>query len=213
MADWKTILLKRSEVWDMMWSTDTPDMLAIMEKTRLYIYYGNNVEDPVSNNGYLLQLKDLEVSSLLFSELKKNEDDEPILSNVKKFPTKALRGTENLLQTLSTEKVLKFVSDHDHPRLWRMLADYALTQRMFSVAENAYVKIKDYPKILFVKRIQKITDVNLQRAEIEAYRFKNFDAAEKIYTEAGRTDLAIQLNKRIGNWEKVVQYLQNTQGE
>jgi len=211
MCNWKNIILKRTDVWDMMWSTDTSDMLAIMEKTRMYIYHGNKVEDPVTNNGYLLTLKDLEATSILFSELV-FENDEPKLSVLQKHPTKALKDTTNILKTLSTEKILKFVVDHDHPRLWRLSADHALTQRMFSIAENAYVKIKDYSKILFVKRIQKITDVRLQRAEIEAYQFKKFEEAEKTYMEAGRTDLAIHLNKRIGDWDKVITYLQDTQG-
>ena len=36
--------LERKEVWDMKWSDDNPDLFAIMEKTRMYIFRGIDPE-------------------------------------------------------------------------------------------------------------------------------------------------------------------------
>jgi hypothetical protein len=32
--------LERKEVWDLSWALDNPDLFAIMEKTRMYIFRG-----------------------------------------------------------------------------------------------------------------------------------------------------------------------------
>lgn len=42
--------LERKEVWDFSWSNDTPDLFAIMEKTRMYIFRGT---DPEVSEAYL----------------------------------------------------------------------------------------------------------------------------------------------------------------
>lgn len=36
--------LERKEVWDVSWSDDNPDLFAIMEKTRMYIFRGLDPE-------------------------------------------------------------------------------------------------------------------------------------------------------------------------
>lgn len=45
--------LERKDVWAMCWAGDNPQLLAIMEKTRMYIFKGNNPEEPISSSGYL----------------------------------------------------------------------------------------------------------------------------------------------------------------
>lgn len=45
--------LERKDVWAMCWASDNPQLLAIMEKTRMYIFKGNNPEEPISTSGYL----------------------------------------------------------------------------------------------------------------------------------------------------------------
>ena len=36
--------LERKEVWDLCWALDNPDLFAIMEKTRMYIFRGLSPE-------------------------------------------------------------------------------------------------------------------------------------------------------------------------
>ena len=39
---------ERKDVWDMCWSEDDPELFALMEKTRMYIFRGLVPEEPVS---------------------------------------------------------------------------------------------------------------------------------------------------------------------
>jgi|AntAceMinimDraft_5_1070358.scaffolds.fasta_scaffold189859_1 hypothetical protein len=38
---------ERKDVWDMRWSDDDPELFAMMEKTRMYIFRGTEPEEPV----------------------------------------------------------------------------------------------------------------------------------------------------------------------
>ena len=48
---------ERKDAWDMVWAEDNPDLFAMMEKTRMYIYRGTEPEEPVLSSGYLCQFK------------------------------------------------------------------------------------------------------------------------------------------------------------
>lgn len=50
--------LERKEVWDFSWSTDTPDLFAIMEKTRMYIFRGTDPEVRMSDQDCLSSCRD-----------------------------------------------------------------------------------------------------------------------------------------------------------
>jgi hypothetical protein len=39
---------ERKDVWDMRWADDDPELFALMEKTRMYIFRGLVAEEPVS---------------------------------------------------------------------------------------------------------------------------------------------------------------------
>lgn len=45
--------LERKDVWAMCWASDNPQLLAIMEKTRMYIFKGMYPEEPVACSGYI----------------------------------------------------------------------------------------------------------------------------------------------------------------
>lgn len=45
--------LERKDVWAMCWASDNPQLLAVMEKTRMYIFKGIYPEEPVACSGYL----------------------------------------------------------------------------------------------------------------------------------------------------------------
>lgn len=48
---------ERRDVWDMMWACDNPDLIAIMEKTRMYIIRGTEPEEPINSGGYICQFQ------------------------------------------------------------------------------------------------------------------------------------------------------------
>lgn len=45
--------LERKDVWSMCWASDNPQLLAIMEKTRMYIFKGSSPEEPIACSGYI----------------------------------------------------------------------------------------------------------------------------------------------------------------
>ena len=54
---WQVIgtLLKfeRKDVWDMCWASDNPELFAMMEKTRMYVFRNMDPEEPIASSGYL----------------------------------------------------------------------------------------------------------------------------------------------------------------
>jgi len=49
------------------------------------------------------------------------------------------------------------MKDNPHPRLWRLIAETALEQLNFSIADKAYVQCADYHGIQFVKRLKYVS--------------------------------------------------------
>lgn len=48
------------DVWDVLWADDNPDLVALMEKGRMYVLRGGEPEEPVACGGYLAAFGDLE---------------------------------------------------------------------------------------------------------------------------------------------------------
>jgi WD repeat-containing protein 35 len=44
---------ERKDVWAMKWASDNPELLAIMEKTRMYVLRGLEPEEPILSSGYI----------------------------------------------------------------------------------------------------------------------------------------------------------------
>lgn len=44
---------ERRDAWDMLWADDNPELLAMMEKSRMYIFRGTSPEEPVLSSCYL----------------------------------------------------------------------------------------------------------------------------------------------------------------
>ena len=57
------------------------------------------------------------------------------------------RDTRDLLKTTSMDDAYAFVDSNSHPRLWRILAEHALEQLDFSMADKAFVRCADYQGI------------------------------------------------------------------
>lgn len=45
--------LERKDVWAMVWASDNPQLLAIMEKTRMYVLRDIDPEEPILSAGYI----------------------------------------------------------------------------------------------------------------------------------------------------------------
>jgi len=56
-----SLLQTSQDVWDVCWAEDNPELVALMEKGRMYVLRGGAPEEPVASSGYLAAFKDLEV--------------------------------------------------------------------------------------------------------------------------------------------------------
>nr|XP_009858071.1 WD repeat-containing protein 35 [Ciona intestinalis] len=202
--------LERKDAWDMKWADDNPELIAIMEKTRMYIFRGLDPEEPLQCSGYICDFSDLEIRSVLLDEIHKDPDS-PSTDDLIELEVKSLRDTRTLIQTVGMKDAAQFVDDNPHPRLWRLLAEAALDQLNLEVAEHAFVRCKDYQGIRLSKRVAQLHSEPLKLAEIAAY-FRRFEDAEKIYIDMDRRDLAIELRMKLEDWFRVVQLLQSGSG-
>lgn len=195
----------RKDVWDMKWADDNPEMFAMMEKTRMYIFRSLDPEEPVISSGYICQFSDLQIKSVLLDEILKDPAN-PTRDNIVDLEVKSLRDTRDLLEKVGLTESQKFIEANTHPRLWRLLAEASLEKLDLKTAETAFAKSKDYQGIEFVKRLANLQSESLRQAEVAAY-FARYDEAEQLYLDLDRRDLAVDLRKKLGDWFRVVQLL------
>ena len=201
---------ERKDVWDMEWAQDNPDLFAMMEKTRMYIFRNMEPEEPILSSGYICSFNDLEIKAVLLDEVLL-EPESPSTELLLELEVKSLRDTRDLLDKVGIKDAQAFIEENPHQRLWRLLAEAAVEALDLTTAETAYVRCKDYPGIQFVKRLANVTNANIQRAEVAAW-FGQYDEAEKLYLEVDRRDLAIGLRRKLGDWFKVLQLLKGGGG-
>ncbi|CAG2226168.1 IFT121 [Mytilus edulis] len=145
---------ERKDVWDMKWAEDNPELFAMMEKTRMYIFRNLDPEEPILSSGYICNFNDLQIKSVLLDEIMRIQ---------KTQPKKAWQKW----------------------RLKRLLAESALEQLNLKVAEQAFVRCKDYQGIEFVKRLGNLQREDMKQAEVAAY-FRRFEEAERKYLDMDR---------------------------
>lgn len=201
---------ERKDVWDMRWSDDNPELFAIMERTYMYIFRGNDPEEPFRSCGWICEFNDLQVRSCLLDDVLL-DPEHPTKECLKDVEIKSLRDTRNLLDKVGIEDAATFIEDNPHPRLWRLLAESALAKLDLDISDRAFVRCQDFQGIEFVKRLKRLDDPIKQKAEVAVY-FQRFEEAERMYIEIDRIDLAQQLRIKLGDWFRVVQLLRTWQG-
>ncbi|XP_057598538.1 WD repeat-containing protein 35 isoform X2 [Hippopotamus amphibius kiboko] len=203
--------LERKDVWDMKWAKDNPDLFAMMEKTRMYVFRNLDPEEPIQTSGYICNFEDLEIKSVLLDEILKNPEY-PNKDYIINFEIRSLRDSRALIEKVGIEDASQFIEDNPHPRLWRLLAEAALQNLDLHTAEQAFVRCKDYQGIKFVKRLGNLQSESMKQAEVAAY-FGRFEEAERMYLDMDRRDLAIGLRLKLGDWFRVLQILKTGSGD
>ncbi|KAM5143257.1 WD repeat-containing protein 35 isoform 2-T2 [Callospermophilus lateralis] len=203
--------LERKDVWDMKWAKDNPDLFAMMEKTRMYVFRNLDPEEPIQTSGYICNFEDLEIKSVLLDEILKNPEH-PNKDYIINFEIRSLRDSRALIEKVGIEDASQFIEDNPHPRLWRLLAEAALQKLDLPTAEQAFVRCKDYQGIKFVKRLGNLQSESMKQAEVVAY-FGRFEEAERMYLDMDRRDLAIGLRLKLGDWFRVLQLLKTGSGD
>ncbi|XP_017600405.1 PREDICTED: WD repeat-containing protein 35, partial [Corvus brachyrhynchos] len=203
--------LERRDVWDMKWAKDNPDLFAMMEKTRMYVFRNLDPEEPIQTSGYICNFEDLEIKSVLLDEILKNPEH-PNKDYIINFEIRSLRDSRALIEKVGIEESFQFIEDNPHPRLWRLLAEAALQKLDLQMAEQAFVRCKDYQGIKFVKCLGNLQSESMKQAEVAAY-FSRFEEAERMYLDMDRRDLAIGLRIKLGDWFRVLQLLKTGSGD
>ncbi|KAF4730021.1 WD repeat domain 35, partial [Perkinsus olseni] len=188
----------RRDIWQSEWAADQPDLLVIMEKSRMYILRSMKPEEPVTSEAYIYGFSDLQIKGVMLDG-----------SYLIESETKTLRDTREILAKLSNLKdAFNYVEANPHRRLWRLLAESALEQLDVGVAEKAFVRFSSYSGIQLCHRLRGLDDDVKRRAEICAVYSQRFEEAEALYKDIDRKDLAIALRLKLGDWLRVVRLLQ-----
>lgn len=74
----------------MRWADDIPDLFAVMEKHRMYIFRGLDPEEPVTSSGYLAEFRDLQVRAAFLDDIMQ-QPEQPELETVISYDTRSLR--------------------------------------------------------------------------------------------------------------------------
>lgn len=204
MINSNSVRIERKDVWAMCWAKDNPQLLALMEKTRMYVLRGADPEEPISCSGYICNFEDLEITGVLLDDIVNNAVTPEKTEHLLQLRVKSLRDTEELIAHVGITETKQFIEDNPHPRLWSLLAEASLKKLDLETAESAFVRCTNYPGIQLIKRLRTIQNENLQKGEIASF-FGNFDEAEKLYMDADRRDLAISLRQTLCDWFRTVQ--------
>eukprot|EP00069_Balaena_mysticetus_P001352 bmy_03844T0 len=195
--------LERKDVWDMKWAKDNPDLFAMMEKTRMYVFRNLDPEEPIQTSGNICNFEDLEIKSVLLDEILKNPEY-PNKDYIINFEIRSLRDSRALIEKVGIEDASQFIEDNPHPRLWRLLAEAALQKLDLHTAEQAFVRCKDYQGIKFVKRLGNLQSESMKQAEVAAY-FGRFEEAERMYLDMDRRLNAVQYYVQGRNQERLAE--------
>ncbi|CAJ0583240.1 unnamed protein product, partial [Mesorhabditis spiculigera] len=201
---------QRTDVWNVKWDHEKDDTLAVMEKTRLFVIRGRETEEPVNSSGYIASFKGLSVRTVMVDQFLQRPEH-PERRYIVDIEVKALREAKSMLTRMKVSEATAYIEKNPHPRLWALLAEVALNKGDLATAEHAYVMLKDYQGLQFCKKAQKIDDVHVREAEIY-YHLGKIDEAERLFFQADRRDLALEMFKTQQDWFRVLKILQTTTG-
>ncbi|EGD73851.1 WD repeat-containing protein 35 [Salpingoeca rosetta] len=201
---------ERKDVWDMRWADDNPELFAMMERSYMYIFRDLDPEEPIASSSYICNFSNLQVETVALDEIMR-APEQPTKGSHAQHEIKSLRDTRTLLETVTIEDAYSYIEQNPHPRLWRLLAESALSKLDLDIAEKAFVRCKDLQGIHFVLHLTQLDDKQKQQAEVCTY-FQKFEEAQQIYLGMDRADLALKMRKKLGDWFRVVQLIKSGAG-
>jgi WD repeat-containing protein 35 len=195
--------LERKDVWEFRWASDNPEMLAVMEKTKLLLFHRREMEEPILASGYICSFADMSIRTVQLDEVLKR-GEAPRREFLQQHETATSVRLRVTLELAGLERAFAEAEALNLPCLWKLIAEKALDQSNYPMAQKAFVRAADYQGLQFLKRLQKIPDLKKQQAEVAVF-FSKFDVAERLYLGMDRKDLAIDLRMRLGDWFRVIQ--------
>ncbi|CAI8056784.1 WD repeat-containing protein 35 [Geodia barretti] len=120
--------LQRKDVWHLVWAEDNPDLFAVMEKTRMYIFRGVEPEEPIQSSAHICRFTEMTVKSVLMDEVMQDPENPSIQDHLLDLDIKSLRDTRSLLKSVGLKDTCQFIEDNPHPRLWYVWEIYVCTR-------------------------------------------------------------------------------------
>lgn len=205
--------IDQRDIWDLKWSADNNDLLAVVEKSKLIIYNidhkGMEKEEPIALNGNICLFQDLAVKSVALDNLVCDYASGQIVdvgAYLETVECESVRQLRDKLEDSLTEAVNYVLQLPNHPRLWQVISEESLLRLDLETAKLAMIKIKDFIGIQFIKKLAKLNDDVIKRAEVFTY-LSRLEDAEHVYLKNDRPDLAISLNKQLGRHDKALRLL------
>lgn len=215
-SDGNWIELKLGEIWDFMWEMDNNDLIVLAERNKLIVINLNKavkILEPIVFHGYICQFKHLTIKTLLLEQLIIDMDDIDKMVNINDYvqanECQYVKNLKDLIENKSMTDAINYaLQTPELPSLWNILSTESLNRCDIETAYLSMIKNKDYKGLQFLKRLNKLKDENLKQAEIYSYN-NQFTEAEKIYLQLDRPDLAVHLNKIVGNYQRVMELLKS----
>ncbi|KAH0786768.1 WD repeat-containing protein 35 [Histomonas meleagridis] len=211
MTNGQTIGPEKKEVWNMEFSSDSPNQFAALERQKLYIYNDLQEEEPIPSISHIASFSNLEILCVDLIRIM-NDPLHPRKRFFKSYPTKQLRDLRIMLSSrpqTDIETIISYCKTQDKPRLWEELGETSMLEMNLTLAEKCFLETTDYKSLQFLKRIRSIKDTNIQRAQILTY-LGRFDEAQSIYSSMDRNDLSIEMRNSIGDYEHIINIIGKT---
>ncbi|OWA54379.1 WD repeat-containing protein 35 [Hypsibius exemplaris] len=205
--------LERHGIWNFAWAEDDLELFVVAHKNRAVIYRNRDPEEPIANEGYFSQFKNLEIRVAFVDEFVRSANPtEPPTQATKVLRVKSLRETYHLMETSSLVEAQRFVDTHPHPVLWNILADKALQKLQLDLAEVCYIHGENYRGTQFINRLRKQKSDKVRQAEVSAH-FGDLYRAEQEFNEANRSDLAFDMRRISGDWFRLKEMADDDQND
>ena len=213
---------ERRDCWDARWASDDPAALVVMEKCRLTTLWTDQnsgegeAEPPVPGWGALGPFEGLAIATVDAEAVAEVAPGDPPpaaegeASPIGRVRTQSLVQVEALLQRGSSDELQAYLGGRVPPRVWRVVAEYALLGDDLDLADRALAQCGDWHGLELVKRLRGHDEAWRRRAETLAF-LGRWDEAEAVYTsrEANRPDLALELRARLGDWFRAAKFLED----
>lgn len=202
--------IESTDVWSVIWSKDDNNSFAFLKKNELNLYKDFKCEEILTCSGYLAEFSDLSLNTIMLEDLliKPSVDNKYNVNDISiVFETRTLRDLRVMIESCNPiEDLFSYVERHNNNKLWQLFIEYAMLKLDFSISEKCLVIKQDFIGLSLLKRVKTIEDDDFKKAEIHQHFF-NYDKAEEIYRNKERRDLLINMRIKLGQWEKVIEII------
>ena len=204
----------QKEVWGIKWCVKKDDDIkedtlefAILQKNRLY--FVNNLQnegDMQKCPDYLGTYLDNEVTAVRIEQLNndRNKDFFEGQDYLKKYENKVLKEFKKMIDddNVDLKTVLDYATNNPCKTFYNAITKKALDKLDLDTAQKTMLQTGDFQGLELLKKLKNIEDDELKKAEILQYN-SNYDEASNKFNQMNRNDLNLEMQMKLGKWDKV----------